>query len=332
MHIRFLRLSLLLLLLSALLLQPARGEPNPSAGNALPSGALLRLPGSANEVCSIAFSTDGNMLASGCKDGTIRVCEIATGKDLIENKGNGKEPAHSVAISPDGRHLVASGDRYRIWEIPTGKKRVDFSGVVMSMAFSADGEVLATSGGTGAFVWDAHTFFYKPLAGVSGHKSSVNAVAISADKKFLASGGWDWAVRVWDTNTSKSVAELKGHTSAVWGLAFSGDGKTLSSVSSDRILFIRETGTWKQLHEITICGPALPGLFYSSDSKLLASGCPDAVQLWDVDTGKEHLRIESPAGKFTAFAFLQDGTQVATGMADSSILIWNVAALLEERK
>jgi eukaryotic-like serine/threonine-protein kinase len=70
-----------------------------------------------NRVYGLAFSPDGSRLATGCSDNTIRIWDIATGKDVCELRGH-QAYVHAVTFSPDGTRLAsASGDlTVRIWD------------------------------------------------------------------------------------------------------------------------------------------------------------------------------------------------------------------------
>jgi WD40 repeat protein len=71
-----------------------------------------------NHVNSVAFSPDGKTLASGSLDQTVRLWEVATGKEILKFEGH-QDPVCSVAFSPDGRHLASGHNNGTIfiWDV-----------------------------------------------------------------------------------------------------------------------------------------------------------------------------------------------------------------------
>ena len=171
----------------------------------------------------------------------------------------GKGSINEIAYSPDGSMLaVASslgtwfydsddGTVY-LWDVFTGRLKTELighSGIVFSLAFSPDGQTLASGGYAGTVgLWDVATNgLISPLI---GHTDSVYSVAFSPDGQTLASGDEDDTVRLWDVATGTLKNTLTGHTGAVLSVAFSPDGNTIANVSSDdTILWDVATGTLK---------------------------------------------------------------------------------------
>ena len=110
---------------------------------------LFALKGHAGPVRSVAFSPDGQRLASGSDDQTVKIWDTATGKELFALKGHAGA-VNSVAFSPDGQRLASgSSDKtVKIWDSATGKELFALkghAGGVPSVAFSPDGQRLASA-------------------------------------------------------------------------------------------------------------------------------------------------------------------------------------------
>ena len=150
----------------------------------------------------MAFSPDGQRLASASADQTVKIWDTATGKELFALKGHAAR-VRSVAFSPDGQRLASGSDdqTVKIWDSATGKE----------------------------------------LVALKGHALDVNGVAFSPDGQRLASGSADQTVRIWDSATGKELSALKGHAGAVLSLAFSPDGQRLASANEDGSIHLWET-------------------------------------------------------------------------------------------
>src|SRR5262249_52450221 len=133
------------------------GTASPSGGSGeqavieLATGKLLnRFQGAG--VLGVAFSPDGRRTAAACAEGTGRLCDTESGKELVQLQTGG--PAYCVSFSPDGRMLAignsATSGTLWLWDVASGQQVRRFQGqrgTVRSVAFSADGRYLASGSG-----------------------------------------------------------------------------------------------------------------------------------------------------------------------------------------
>jgi WD40 repeat protein len=144
----------------------------------------------------------------------------------------------------------------------------------------------------------------------TGHTRSANAVAFSPDNRWLASGGKDNVIKIWDLANGNVLRTLYGHTSNVNALAVSPDGKLLASSSGD-INDKRDLGTFTQ-------------------GGVVGGAEDNTVRIWSVETGRQ-LQVlrghELPVG---AIAFSNDGRSLTSAGGDA-VKVWDVSAGTELR-
>ncbi|MBE9245208.1 serine/threonine protein kinase [Microcystis aeruginosa LEGE 00239] len=285
------------------------------------------LTGHSGQVYSLAYSPDGRYLASGSKDRTIKIWEVATGKGLRTLTGH-SGVVLSVAYSPDGRYL-ASGSKDRtikIWEVATGKglrTLTGHSGVVLSVAYSPDGRYLASGSQDKTIkIWEVATGKVRTL---TGHYMTFWSVAYSPDGRYLASGSSDKTIKIWEVATGKELRTLTGHSHAVLSVAYSPDGRYLASGIGDGAIKIWEVATGKELPTLTGHSREVMSVVYSPDGRYLASGSQDkTIKIWEVATGKQLRTLTGHSWGVLSVAYSPDGRYLASGSGDNTIKIWRV--------
>jgi WD40 repeat protein/serine/threonine protein kinase len=298
-------------------------------------------------VLSAAFSPDSKRMASAGQDGTVRVWDVAGGKELLSLKGH-TDWATGVAYSPDGARVAAAGADHsvRVWDAGSGKQVLILKGHtswVSSVAFSPDGKRLASgSWDTTVRVWDATNA--KEQFTLKGH-FMVNSVAFSPEGKRLAAAS-DETVQVWDAADGKALHALKAHTSEaagvafgahrVTGLAFSPDGKRLASASNDGTVRVWDVDG-KELFNLKGHEGKVMSVAFSPDPRCLrlaSAGEDRTVRLWDADGGKEVLTLKVPLEgtpnslrdtqpQSYSVSFSPDGKRLAAVGWDGVIRLWD---------
>jgi tetratricopeptide (TPR) repeat protein/uncharacterized membrane protein len=281
----------------------------------------------------IAISLDGQWLASGSSDQTVKMWELATGEMLWSKRGYATA-IYSVAISPDGQILATGSDVIKITEPVTGLVlyTIDAETSIFCMAISPDGQYLVSGNAKNTIeMWDLAA--KKELQTLQGHRGRVLSVAISPDGRTLVSGSTDKTVKVWDIITRKVLWNSVIHGDHVRCVAISSDGQAIVSGSDDNTIRIwklpigqeidvsrREPGTLMG-HNGSVTSVAI-----SPDGQTIVSGSLDnTIKVWELATGRElwTLRGENARG-VTCVAISPDGQKIMNGRSDGTIEIWGV--------
>ena len=253
---------------------------------------------------------------------------------------------YALAFSPNGSTLAIAGKSHfldppasrtgtsqlyglyspQLWDALTGKHLMDLDGHtdnVSSVAFSADGKILATGS------WDDTIRLWNPDTGqhlttFSGHGDNVNAIAFTPNGETLASGSSDDTIKLWNSE-GLVRATLYGHSGSVRTVAFSPDGEILASGSDDNTIRLWNPTTGQPIAALEGHAASVRSVAFSPDGTTLASGSWDgSVRLWDPTT-KEYLKtFYGHSYGVNAVAFSSDGTTLASGSGDGTILLWEI--------
>lgn len=325
--------------------------------NPIGSNPIITYNPGYDPVFSVAFSPDGQTVASGNSDNTIKLWDVTSGQELKALKGH-SHFVQSVAFSPNGKMLASGSDdrTIKLWDVASGQELRTLKGHsshVRSVALIVGGTTLESSGGIGIMLWDVATgqdvafspdgktrangsgatiklwdvASAKELKTLKGHSNSVESVAFSSDGKTLASGGDDDTIKLWNVASGQEVKSLKGRTNymTVHAVAFSPNGKTLASSNFGGIK-LWDVASGQELMTLTGSSSAR-SIAFSADGKTLAG----SGKLWDVASGQELIKLNrqwmpgiGSDGQVYSVAFSPDGKTLATG-SEANFKLWDVA-------
>jgi WD40 repeat protein/serine/threonine protein kinase len=294
-------------------------------------------------VRTLAFSPDGNILASGTdgEDRSIILWDIARRRELAVLRPR-HERAHegvfTLAFSPDSKTLASGSPdgTVRLWDVAERRERsaVPPSWPVNSLAISADGKTLALGSLAGpGRIWDVATSA-ETILELPGEVSPT--AALSADRGVF---GGQVGVTFWDVATRRQDETIPVPGLPVLAAAFSPDSTLLATGSGDphdrkktgQLLLwdtrARRAQSLGPAHEASVTSVGfgfVPGAADSQRTACLASGGGDGlVVLWDVRERKELRRLVAHTAPVRAVTFAPDGTLASAG-SDGFLRIWDV--------
>jgi WD40 repeat protein len=285
-------------------------------------------------VYSVAFNPDGRQALSGSSDATVKLWDVATGKEIRTFLGH-SSIVYSVAFSPDGRQVLSGSEDNTVkqWDAATGREIRTFSGhlsFVTSVTFSPDGrQVLSGSWDNTVKLWETATG--REIRTFSGHSRGVKSVTFSPDGRQVLSGSLDNTVKLWDTTTGMEIRTFSGHSDIVTSVAFSPDGRQVLSGSWDNTVKLWDAATGREIRTFSWHSSPVRTVAFSPDGRRVLSSSDYSVILWDAATGREIRTFSGHSHGVNSVAFSPDGRQALFGSGDNTIKLWDVATGKEIR-
>jgi WD40 repeat protein len=278
----------------------------------------------------LAFSPDGQTLASGDSNASVRLWDVRSGKELLRMKGHSGAVVR-VVFRPDGQALASASNDHtvRVWEAATGRQLLMFDaqdGQVQALAYSPDGRRLATGGhGHGVRVWDARSG--QEALALKGQTGIVWDVAFSPDGCRLLSGGQDRTLRLWDATTGQEAVALQQQSRFDFtAFAAGADGRRLALAGAGFPPALLDADSGRPTALLGDAGTrVLGGFTFSPDGRYLAGADGPSVRLWDGRTGQAVRSWPAHAAGTHHLAFAPDGERLASVGLDQTVKVWETA-------
>lgn len=272
--------------------QPNHSEPDSAQPNQ-PWQKRKTFSGHTDTVTSVVFSPNGNFLASGSCDRTIRIWQLSTERSIVLTTQH-QDAIQSIAISPNGR-LIASGSKdstLELWDISTR-------------------QLVATLG-----------------RDATGHQDAVQAVAFSLDGRWLISGSCDRTVKIWNVQARTHHQTIKGYSGPIYDIAIHPNGYWFLAGSYDPYLRFRKLPVGNLALSLQEESRYITSVAFSP-SGLLAIGGLRTIRFWDIQQRHKIRMLNAHADAILALAFSPDGHYLVSGGYDGTAKLWDMQAMTE---
>lgn len=295
------------------------------------------LDGHSARVYCVAQSSEPSLIASGSKDGTIRVWDRRTGDSRVLKKHRGRVTC--LSFTPNGRHLISGSwdSTLIIWDLQTGLPMCDplisHSNWVRTIAVSPRGDLFASGSDDKTIrLWITKSGDQNGPAWEGEHR--ICSVAFSPDGTQLASAD-EHTVKIWDVASSDVLRNISVGLRSPSLVLYSPDSLFLVCTSSDQEIrkvdlttgIVAEDRTMRHDHYIFSISFS-NSKNHAGFHELVSCSQDNSIRFWNTDTG-----VESGPRLYThgvnAIVYSPDGETVISGSDDHTVRIWS-RRLVEE--
>ncbi|TNE37150.1 MAG: TIR domain-containing protein, partial [Alphaproteobacteria bacterium] len=184
------------------------------------------LEGHVASVYDAAFSPDGQTIATASADKTVRLWNVESGESIALITGH-SDKVTGLDFSPNGNTLATASEdgTVRLWRVPSGSGlgRVTAGDKLLSVDFNNDGtQITASDEGGRIYIWDVGS--RRLVRKITAPTKQYGVAFAGKDSQFIAGGGLDDTLRIWNISDGTVVHELTGHESDIRAVGASPDG------------------------------------------------------------------------------------------------------------
>ena len=237
-------------------------------------------------VTKVAFTSEGTRLLTVSDDGTARLWNAMTGKEIRELLRAKAEGLWDGALSPDDRWAAFAGEDGAV-------TLVELTGSVRAPTV------------------------------LGHHEGGANCVTFGGDPPLLVSGGADGKVMVWDVGQQRRIATYRDHEDAVSGVALLGHGLA-ASVAGNGAVHFWEVGTGTHVRSSRALNETVTALVAAQDGRSVAVAAGTSIRIIDVATAEIRDTRIGHDDEVTGLAYSPEGTFLVSGSADGTARQWDL--------
>jgi WD40 repeat protein len=290
---------------------------------------LFTLP-HGDTVYDARYSSDGTRLVTASGDGSVRIWDAVKGGRLHELRHNSKPARYfAAAISPDGKLVTAidaKGAVAHVWSADTGVQLAELhndASEFPTIAFSADGHWLATSGGDDVRVFETSTW----VQALTIPGPRIINLSFDPIRPHLVTGSAKGDASIWEIPSGIRVRHLRESGEPVDAVGFSPNGEFVATASRDGAEQIWDARSGALQHQFNPLRSKIISIEFDSTSKfVVAAGGSGAVAVADVAQGMPVTVLEGPRGAVMAAHFAPDSRRIVGASWDGTARVWGATS------
>lgn len=293
----------------------------------LPTDKYVPLVDHLDWTTTVHFSPDGQLLAAGCNNGTIKLWNVHTRQCHHTLSAHRARPLIFLSFSPDGQTLIsgAMDKQVKWWNVNTGEcvRSQAHQGWVWWVDCSPDGQRVASCSSDQTIkLWDFHTG--QLIKTLQGHEYGVRIVLFGSDHTLISSDEGQ-TMKLWDIPTGKCLKTWRGYGGNIWAIAFSPDGRTLVSSGEEQTAKLWDVQTGQCLKLLKGHRVWVRSVNFSPDGETVVTcGVDCIVRLWRVSTGECLRTIQGHTSFVWSVDYSPDSRTIATCSVDYTVRLWDV--------
>ncbi|MCG9128218.1 hypothetical protein JT359_11505 [Candidatus Poribacteria bacterium] len=303
---------------------------------------------------SVAFSPNGKWIAASCSGRMLNIWNVQSGTFWTQVKL--ETYVDNVTFSQDNQYIAVAYSGYsssndvEVWHVENGKQfskftaDVDRAGICRPLSFSADTRWIAstyrfntTVETESIVVWDMKS--NEQIACLSAHTYWVTTLCFSPCGKFLASGGEDGTVYVWDVNTWQQVKCYTNY-GRVYRIipSWTPEGILRAAIvhyddAGPATISVRDLESGEELYTDQVWGNTIEfsdtgdwgnNVLFSNGSQLAYECRHEFINVWTSDNPVKHKLTHSPISFPTSMFFSQDGKTLAVEHHHEGVVLWDI--------